>query len=307
MNRRTRGQPIDGIVILDKPAGITSNRALQKVRGLFNARKAGHTGNLDPFATGMLPICLGAASKTAAFMLDANKTYIAKARLGIATETGDPEGAIISETPVLQISADLLESVFDRFRGEIEQVPPMYSALKHQGQPLYKLARDGKTVERKSRKVHIHDLLFRSLAKGLLEFEVRCSKGTYIRTLAEDIATDLGTCAHLVELRRLSVEPFLMESMVSLEQLVIDCESGQLEKHLLAADAGLASWPLVRLNMPQAIGFSQGMPQLLESGSNGWVRVYGPGGELLGLGVHETQGMLKPRRVFVNEQNEQNA
>ena len=302
MSRRTRGLPIDGIVLLDKPAGITSNRALQTVRGLFNARKAGHTGNLDPFATGMLPVCFGAASKTAAFMLDANKTYLAKAQLGVATETGDPEGGVIMEKPVPQITTDQLEAVLDQFRGEIEQVPPMYSALKFQGQPLYKLARAGKTVERKSRRVKIHSLVFKSFEDGLLEFEVRCSKGTYIRTLAEDIATGMGTCAHLVELRRLSVEPFMAEPMVSLEQLRADSESGLLERHLLAADAGLVAWPLVRLSENQVTGFIQGKCLAVEDGSAGWVRVYGMDDRVIGLGLREENGVLKPRRVFITDE-----
>lgn len=301
MSRRTRGLPIDGIVLLDKPAGISSNRALQKVRGIFNARKAGHTGSLDPFATGMLPICLGSASKTAAFMLDANKTYIARARLGVATETGDPEGAVVVEMPVPKISADELKAVLSNFRGEIEQVPPMYSALKHRGQPLYKLARAGLTVERNSRKVQIHSLVCRSFEGGILEFEVCCSKGTYIRTLAEDIASDMGTCAHLVELRRLSVEPFLAESMVSLGQLEADSEGGKLATHLLAADAGLVAWPLVLLNELQVAGFKQGKTLMVEDGSTGWVRVYGTDDRVIGLGVREENGVLKPRRVFVTE------
>ncbi len=208
MGRRKHGADIHGIVLLDKPAGITSNRALQKVRGIFQARKAGHTGSLDPFATGMLPICLGEASKTAAFMLEAGKRYRATARLGVATSTGDLDGEIIQTCPLPAIDPGSLTQVLQRFTGEIEQVPPMYSALKHEGRPLYEYARAGIVIERPARTITIHHLQLMDWQPPDLTFDVHCSKGTYIRTLAEDIATALDCCAHLVALRRTLVEPF---------------------------------------------------------------------------------------------------
>src|SRR5210317_1676557 len=188
MSRRKHGLDIHGVILLDKPAGISSNRALQKVREMFKARKAGHTGSLDPFATGMLPICLGEASKTAGYMLDASKTYVAEAVLGIATTTGDIEGEVSGHQQVPDTGPAAIEAALERFRGTIEQVPPMYSALKHEGQPLYKLAREGREVERQPRAVTIHSLELLSWEPPDLVFRARCSKGTYVRTLAEDLA-----------------------------------------------------------------------------------------------------------------------
>ena len=298
MSRRKSGKAVNGVVLLDKPAGRSSNHALQAVRRLFDARKAGHTGNLDPFATGMLPICLGEASKTAAFMLDSDKTYLAKAHLGIATETGDIEGEIVEKIAVPDLSESLVLEVFARFTGEIEQVPPMYSALKHKGQPLYKLARQGITVERKPRKCTIHELNLVSLDLPFLEFEVTCSKGTYVRTLAEDLAVALGTCAHLAELRRVSVAPFDPAHMVTLEQLEHDAESDKLEHHLLPLDAGLPHLPVVTLESSQVAGFLNGNPQNCSSDACGWVRVCDPDLRPLGLAQATGQGLLKPKRVY---------
>ena len=295
MSRRKRGKAVSGIVLLDKPAGLSSNRALQIVRRLYDARKAGHTGSLDPFATGMLPLCLGEASKTAAFMLESNKTYQATARLGVATDTGDTEGTVTREKTVPPLDEQEVLTTFGSFTGEIEQVPPMYSALKHQGQPLYKLAREGITVERKARKVRIYSLDLIRLEAQHLEFEVRCSKGTYIRTLAEDLGRALGTCAHLVALRRLVVEPFDTGYMVTLEQLEADHLRQALDQHLLPVDAGLPDWPIIKLGANQAAGFRHGNPQSAEYSEKGRVRVYDQKGYLLGLGECTEQGLLKPK------------
>ncbi len=298
MSRRKRGRAVNGLVLLDKPAGLTSNRALQIVRHLFNARKAGHTGSLDPFATGMLPLCLGEASKTAAFMLESNKTYRATARLGIATDTGDIEGSVIEEQGIPALDDQAVLHTFESFTGEIEQIPPMYSALKHKGQPLYKLAREGITVTRSARKVRILRLdLIRHDSK-FLEFEVHCSKGTYIRTLAEDLARALGTCAHLVSLRRLAVEPFEACNMVKLEQLEADHQRQALDRHLLPIDAGLPAWPTIHLDATSAAGFRNGHPQPAAESVPGWVRVYDRDGHLLGLGECTREGQVKPKRVF---------
>ena len=300
MSRRKSGLNIHGVVLLDKPVGISSNRALQKVRGIFQARKAGHTGSLDPFATGMLPICLGEASKTAAFMLEAGKHYRATARMGEATTTGDVEGEVIQTCSLPDINADALAQVMKQFMGEIEQVPPMYSALKHQGKPLYEYARAGIEIERPSRKVSIHQLdLVEWLSPDLI-FDVYCSKGTYIRTLAEDIATALGNCAHLVQLRRLVVEPFDAYPMVTLEQLQQARDHGGLQDYLLSVDVGLPDWPRIDLDSIQHGKFKHGnqFPFPVDDLLIGKVRVYGPEGDLLGLAVLSGEGILRPARVF---------
>jgi len=300
MGRRRRGSDIHGIVLLDKPAGVSSNRALQKVRGMFQARKAGHTGSLDPFATGMLPICLGEASKTAAYMLEAGKRYRATARLGAATTTGDVEGEIIQTCRFPEIGADALQQTLDRFMGEIEQVPPMYSALKHEGKPLYEYARAGIVIERPARRVTIHRLALLDWQAPDLSFEVHCSKGTYIRTLAEDIAIALGSCAHLVALRRTLVEPFDGFPMRTLAQLQEAKDGGRLAELLLPIDAGLPDWPRVDLDAVRQGQFMRGnrfgFP--IEGLEAGKVRVYGPENNLLGLADLTADGMLKPARVF---------
>ena len=297
MGRRRKGRDIHGILLLDKPAGYSSNQALQKVRWLFQARKAGHTGTLDPFATGMLPICLGEASKTAAFMLDAEKTYEAQARLGIATETGDIEGEVLREEALPEIDAAKIEQAMQALRGPIEQVPPMYSALKHKGQPLYKLAREGKVVERAPRPVTIHELDCLGWEPPDLVFRARCSKGTYIRTLAEDLAGALDSCAHLRALRRLEVSPFSGAGMVTLEELEAQVEAGDPESLLLPVDAGLQSWPIIELDEARTTRFSHGNP-VEAPGTPGLVRVYGPGGCLLGLGEIFSERLLKPKRIM---------
>ena len=295
-----RGLDIHGVVLLDKPVGITSNRALQKVRGIFQARKGGHTGSLDPFATGMLPICLGEASKTAAFMLEAGKKYRATARLGEATATGDIEGEIIQSCPVPEIDAETLIQTLQKFVGDIEQVPPMYSALKHEGKPLYENARAGIEVERPARPVTIHAMKLVDWKSPMLSFDVHCSKGTYIRTLAEDIATALDSCAHLVQLRRISVEPFESYPTVSLEQLQDAKDHGSLENFLLPVDVGLPDWAKVNLDTDQHAKFMHGnrFPFSFEGVSAGKVRVYGPDDNLLGLADLTEENVLYPARVF---------
>ncbi len=300
MSRRKHGADIHGIVLLDKPAGISSNRALQRVRGIFQARKAGHTGSLDPFATGMLPICLGEASKTAAFMLEAGKRYRATALLGVATSTGDVEGELIQTCPIPDITPEGLSLSLQQFVGDIEQVPPMYSALKHEGRPLYEYARAGIEIERPARSVTIHDLELVDWQLPRLTFDVHCSKGTYIRTLAEDIATALGCCAHLVELRRTVVEPFDNFPMVTLEQLQEAKDSGVLPGVLLPIDVGLASWPRVDLDLIQRGKFKHGQhfPVPDDDSNIGKIRVYGPEGDVLGLAEVSADGILQPSRVF---------
>jgi tRNA pseudouridine55 synthase len=297
MGRRRKGRDIRGVLLLDKPAGLSSSQAVQRVRWLFQARKAGHTGTLDPFATGLLPVCLGEASKTAAFMLDADKTYEARARLGIATDTADIEGSVTRNEPVPSLETARIESVLTQFLGTIEQVPPMYSALKQGGKPLYELAREGLEIERKARTVTIHALELIDWSSPDLVFRVACSKGTYVRTLAEDIAQALGSCAHLRALRR-TASGIFSGAMVSMETLESRTQAGDAESLLLPPDAGLADWPVVELKDTAAARFSHGNPVASEAPGEGMVRVYGPGGRLLGLGERFPEKLLKPRRIM---------
>jgi len=297
MSRRRRGRNVHGMVLLDKPEGLSSNRALQKVRTLFDARKAGHTGSLDPFATGMLPLCLGEATKTAAFMLDADKAYRATACLGAATETGDTEGAVSATADVPELGFVRITDAMSVLTGVIQQVPPMYSALKHGGRPLYELARKGIEIERESRSVTIHRLALLEWQPPILSFEVTCSKGTYVRTLAEDLAGELGTIGHLRTLRRLWVAPFDEKSMVSLEQLEEWADEHRLDEHLMPPDAGLVDWPVVRLAEQEVIRFRHGNPVSIPADIAADVRVYDGKKRLLGL-ASAGAGILKPRRVF---------
>ncbi|NNJ65627.1 MAG: tRNA pseudouridine(55) synthase TruB [Xanthomonadales bacterium] len=297
MSRRRKGRDVHGVLLLDKPAGYSSSQAVQKVRWLYQARKAGHTGSLDPFATGMLPICLGEASKTAAFMLEASKTYLARAALGQSTTTGDIEGEIDEQLPVPPLGLDEIRAALARFEGTIEQIPPMYSALKHEGQPLYRLARAGKEVPREPRSVTIHAIEVVDWETPVLTFRVTCSKGTYIRTLAEDIARTLGSCAHLGELRRLNVEPFRESDMIGLDEVAALAEAGRQDEALQPPDAGLADWPVVALEGLAEERFGHGNPVDGVSAPPGLVRVYGSGG-LLGLGEVTADKLLKAKRLM---------
>ncbi|MFQ6006431.1 MAG: tRNA pseudouridine(55) synthase TruB, partial [Woeseia sp.] len=229
--------PVNGLLLLNKPAGITSNQALQKVKKILQANKGGHTGSLDPAATGMLPLCFGEATKLCAYLLHADKTYRVTARLGIATDTGDADGKEIETADLPERNRKGWEQLLEGFRGDIEQVPPMYSALKKDGQRLYALARKGQTVERQARSVRIHDIGLLEVSGKRLVFRVRCSKGTYVRTLVEDVARAAGTVAHTASLHRESVGDFRAEDMVDLT------DAGRLGDHLLPADAALAGWP----------------------------------------------------------------
>ncbi len=252
---RARGRPISGILLLDKPLGLSSNHALQRVKRLYDARKAGHTGSLDPLADGMLPVCFGDATKLSAFLLDADKHYWFRVRLGVSTATGDAEGEILQTHPTKGVDAEQIEGVLARFSGEIEQLPPMYSALKHKGKRLYELAREGVEVEREPRRVKIHSLKL-VCADHLPEFEleVHCSKGTYVRTLAEDIGDALGVGAHVTALRRTGVGPYTGQQMYSMEMLERAAEQGQeaLDRLLLPIDTALSDWPVVRVNADTA-------------------------------------------------------
>src|SRR5690606_16559384 len=242
-----RGRNVRGILLRDKPSGLTSNQALQRARRLFKAAKAGHTGSLDPLATGMLPICFGAATKLAGYLLDARKTYFVTAKLGVATDTGDADGEVIATSDAPAPSEADVRAAVASFVGEIEQTPPMYSALKQDGKRLYELAREGIVVEREPRRVRIDEMTLESWAWPELSFRVTCSKGTYVRTLVTDLAEKLGTLGHVTALRRLAVEPFDPADMIGFEQLERDAEEGlaALDRRLLPAERALAGWPRI--------------------------------------------------------------
>ena len=299
MGRKKKGRSVHGVLLLDKPLHISSNHALQKVKRLFDAQKAGHTGSLDPLATGMLPICLGEATKVSAFLLDADKTYRFKCQLGTRTATADAEGEVIETRPFEQITLNDIDKVIPRFIGDIEQIPPMYSALKKDGQRLYELARQGIEVERKPRPVTIYKLDIISFDQGEIELEVECSKGTYVRTLAEDIGEALGCGAFVTRLHRLSVGPYT-GNMISLEQLEQLAEQGfdALDDELLPLDSGIVDWPEVRLDADSAFYVKQGQPvQIAKSPTEGWVRIYA-GEDFIGLGEIQDDGRIAPRRMM---------
>jgi tRNA pseudouridine55 synthase len=291
---------VDGILILDKPIGCSSNQALQQVRKLYRARKAGHCGSLDPLASGILPVCLGEATKFSSYLLGANKTYRATCRLGETTTTGDAEGELVERRPVL-VDATKISRSLAQFVGEIEQIPPMYSALKHQGKRLYQLAREGKQVERKSRRVTIHHLALLSFSPNSLSFEASCSKGTYIRTLAEDIGAVLGCGAHLTALRRSMVDSFVEQDAVTLErlQLLEQQDRHQLDDLLLPVTRALTRFPELTLNTSSSLEISQGKRiQLGEFGLTGLCRLMTDEGRFIGLGEVGPDGELAAKRLM---------
>jgi tRNA pseudouridine55 synthase len=285
----------NGILLLDKPQGLSSNAAVQKVRRAFGRIKAGHTGSLDPLATGMLPVCLGEATKVAGFLLDGDKSYEFTARFGARTDTGDLEGPVVETAPVPANLAEALLAVIPKFTGPLLQVPPMYSALKRDGQPLYKLARQGIEVERAARSIHIHSLLLLGVEGSDARFRVRVSKGTYVRTLAEDLAFALGSCAHLVMLRRTAVLPFDSQAMVTLAEV----EADPMAVPLLAPDAALLHLPAATLPLEMSARFRQGQVVAPPEGlPGGLARVYRVDGHFLGIGEADGEGRLKPVRIF---------
>ncbi len=298
---RQKGRAIDGVLLLDKPIGLTSNQALQRVKRLFDARKAGHTGSLDPLASGLLPICLGQATKVSGFLLNAGKRYQVAARLGQRTDTGDADGQVIEEQPVPALDRGLVKRVLGRFEGSQTQVPPMYSAIKHQGQRLYKLARQGIEIERQPREIEIYGLELLSLEADALELEVACSKGTYVRTLIEDIARALGTVAHVIVLRRLGVGPYAEGRMYKLDELEALAEQGmeRLDDILLPVDSALDHWPSVELGADNAYYLMQGQAVMAPGApSSGKVRLYDEGHGFLGIGEVKLDGRVAPTRLF---------
>ena len=288
----------DGILLLDKPLGVSSNAALQRVRTLLGRVKAGHVGSLDPLATGMLPICIGEATKIAGELAAARKRYRFHIGLGTRTASADAEGEVIGHAPVPRLEAAAVEAALARLRGHQQQLPPMYSALKRQGQPLYRLARAGVTVERTPRPIEVSELRLIALAAASLELEALCSKGTYIRVLAEDIAAGLGTLGHVTQLRRLYVEPFGQQPMQTLDSLAAQRARGEWPE-LLAPDAALAALPAVHLAAEQARRLILGQGVISEPpAAAGRVRLYDETGAFLGIGVSEPSGAVRPRRLL---------
>lgn len=292
---------VNGILILDKPRGMSSNAALQKVRWLLNAEKAGHTGSLDPLATGVLPLCFGEATKFSQYLLDAEKAYETVMHLGVTTSTGDAEGEVLAQNSVT-VTREELDAALPAFRGAIQQVPPMYSALKKDGQPLYKLARAGEVVEREARSVTIERLELTRFEAPFADLSVKCSKGTYIRSLVEDIGLALGCGAHVASLRRTQAGPFDLSQAVSLDALLAAHEAGgaeALDHFLLPSDSGLEHWPSVELSEHSAYYWLHGQPVWVSGApTSGMMRVYDDKGRFTGVGEMADDGRVAPRRLI---------
>ena len=303
---RRKFRKLDGILLLDKPRGLSSNQALQRVRHLFSAEKAGHTGSLDPLATGLLPVCFGEATKIAGGLLGARKAYETVARLGVVTDTDDAEGKPLREREVPALTIDDIDAALQKLTGRILQRPPIYSALKRGGEPLYAKARRGESIEVEAREVDVHAFELQSAAdlldggEPLLRLHVECGSGTYVRSLVRDLGEALGCGAHVAELRRLWVDPFRdprMWTIEALEQLNKRGE-GSLDACLLPIESGMASWPEVAVDASQARRLAHGQPLDGPFRPAGEVAVYGPAGKVLGLAEVDAQGGLRPRRLF---------
>ncbi len=309
MARRKKGRRIDGVFLLDKPPGISSNAALQKVKRLYDAAKAGHTGALDPLATGMLPICLGEATKFSQFLLDSDKRYITTAKLGVRTDSSDADGEVIDTQPVPELDRDALNDLIQaKFSGEIEQVPSMFSALKHNGQPLYKLARKGETVEVKPRQVTIYEIKLLDLRADEVDLEVHCSKGTYIRSIVEDLGLALGCGAHVSMLRRLAVATYDRNAMLTLDQLndiaqqresdqSLECIQMRLDALLLPPWSAVESLPSIELPADLANRLLQGQRLGDVFSERGLVRLFAEA-RFLGMAEVDDEGRLRARRLL---------
>ena len=294
-----RGDPIDGVMLFDKPKGMSSNWAMQHVRRLVNAQKAGHTGTLDPMATGLLPLCFGNATKFSADLLNADKGYVARVELGSITDTGDADGEVLESFPV-NVTAEELSAAAGKFRGEIEQVPPMYSALKHNGRCLYQLARRGETVERETRRVTVKELIVCDFDGKSFTMACLVSKGTYIRVLAEDIGWALGCGAHLTALRRTRVGDLTLDKAVTLEELEKTDSIEAARQKMLGADTLLSTLEAVELDEVQMKRFMSGQRLALRLTMRGRVRVYGPERMLLGTAQVGDRGVLEPERLIAH-------
>ena len=298
---RKKGRDVHGVFLLDKPQGVSSNDIMQKVKRLFKANKAGHTGALDPLATGMLPICLGEATKFSQFLLDSDKRYVVTAKLGERTDTSDAEGQVVQSREVNVAEADILAAL-SAFRGEILQVPTMFYALKHNGKPLYEYARAGITVEREARPITIFELKFIDYQAPFLTLEVHCSKGTYIRTLVDDLGEALGCGAHVTMLRRLAVADYPIEEMMPIEDLALLADSfpnSELDRLLLPMDTAVASLPQLNLTAEQtkAVGFGQRVKFENPQALSGLVRLFSENGQFLGIAEITAGNIIRPNRM----------
>ena len=296
MSKRKSGLNIHGIILLDKRLGVSSNKALQEVRRLFNANKAGHTGSLDPLATGLLPLCFGEATKVSGMMLDDDKRYAVTIQLGVMTDTGDAEGVVLETKPVPELSLEQIHACLQHFTGAIDQVPPMYSALKHNGKKLYELAREGITIERKARAITLYELKLLNFSNDQLRLEVFCSKGTYIRSLAEDIGHYFGCGGTVTELRRLQAGQFQLADAYTIEQLTA-MNSKELAACLIAVDAPLQHTPAVQLSSEQVTAIRYGQAIDFSGLAQGLLRLY-DNDLFLGLGEISLNGKLAPKKLF---------
>jgi len=307
MSKRKKGRAINGIVVVNKPIGLSSNQLLQRVKRLFNAQKAGHTGALDPLATGVLPICLGEATKLSQVLLDADKSYRTTATLGEIRSTGDAEGEIVKTRPVPEISPEQLAQVLEKFRGEVEQIPPMFSALKLNGRPLYELARTGMSAdemqaiaEKKRRVISIHELVLEEQRATELDLFVRCSKGTYIRTLVEDIGEALNCGAYVSMLHRTACGPFNSQQMLTLEELEQHLENDTLDEQLMPIESAVPHWPQVKLEYAEANRMLLGQTVNTSLEDQPWVQLWAfndAGQQMFGIGRIES-GIIKAQRLF---------
>ncbi len=296
MRGRTPRRAVHGVLLLDKPMGLSSNDALQKAKRLLNAEKAGHTGTLDPLASGLLPLCFGAATKFSQVSLDADKRYTATLHLGVTTTTGDLEGDVVERREVT-VDRAAIDVAIARFTGAIDQVPPMHSALKHQGRALYEYAREGVEVERAARHITIHQLSLLEWSEHTLVLDVLCSKGTYVRTLAEDIGAALGCGAHLSALRRTASGPLNIDSAITIDALAA-LPDAERDAHLLPPDALLSDWPEHRLPAHEAARFLTGLRRRVNAPDAPRIRVYGPEQRALLGSAHITAGELIPDRLL---------
>ncbi|KAF7774484.1 tRNA pseudouridine55 synthase [Pseudoalteromonas citrea] len=311
MARRSKGRPVDGIVLLHKPEGISSNKALQQAKGIYFAQKAGHTGALDPLATGMLPICFGEATKFTQFLLDTDKTYVVRAKLGERTTTSDSDGEVVETRPV-DITLDGLQKEITGFLGETDQYPSMYSALKYQGQPLYKYAREGIEVPRKCRKINVYSLTLDEYDAENEEIQMTAhvSKGTYIRTIVDDLGEKLGCGAHVIMLHRSKVGHYPSEQMVTIEQLEAKLQQAKVEgvepstyldELLLPMDTALVDLPVVEISAEQGVAFSHGQVVVCGTVPEGIIKVVADG-QFIGIGERNPDGHLKAKRALATNQ-----
>jgi len=303
MSQKTRGRAVDGVLVVDKPRGMSSNDAVQRAKRLFRARKVGHTGSLDPLATGVLPLCFGEATKFSQFLLGSDKRYWARIKLGVRTDSGDADGHVVETRPVCGVNVERIEAALANFRGEIDQVPSMFSAVKHQGQPLYKLARQGIEVAREPRRITIYSNSLVRFVGDELELELHCSKGTYVRTVAEELGEQLGCGAHVVELRRRTAGPYGESDLVSFETLERTLEGGglaALDALLLPTWSAVRDWPTVTLSEATAFYVRQGQPVIVaHAPPDGWVRLLeGRDAAFMGVGEILDDGRVAPRRLI---------